>query len=59
MSWEHDITEKLQELQSISVRFDIAQELTEEEKATARNNITIGSSATNISGDNYKITILN
>ena len=56
-SWEQDITELLQELQSMTVRFDIAQELTEEEKARARNNISTGATATQVSGDNYKITI--
>ena len=57
MSWEQDISKKLQELQDISVRFDIDQELTETEKARARSNISIGSSATVITGNDYKITL--
>ena len=55
MSWEQDIAQKLQQFQSISVRFDIPQELTTTEKRTARDNIEIGSSATRIDGPNYRI----
>lgn len=55
--WEQAIAEKLQELNSIAVRFDIEQELTDAEKARARNNISAGATATQVSGDNYKITI--
>ena len=54
-SWEQEITEKLQEVQSIAVRFDIQQELTTTQKETARRNISIGSSAANISDDDYRI----
>lgn len=55
MAWEQVITELLQEAQSIAVRADIEQELTETEKQTARNNVDIKTTATNVSGDNYKI----
>ena len=57
MSWEQDVTEQLQEVQSIAVRFDIQQELTSAEKATAKSNIDIGASVTQVSGDDYKITL--
>jgi hypothetical protein len=57
MSWEQDISEQLQEVQDVAVRFDIPQELDNTEKATARSNIGIGATATLISGDDYKITI--
>lgn len=56
MSWEQEISAQLQEAQ-IAVRFDIQQQLTDTEKATARNNISIGATATLISGNDYKITI--
>lgn len=59
MSWEQQISEKLQELQSISVRYDVEQALSDAEKTRARNNIAIGSSATNVSGNDYKISINN
>lgn len=55
--WEQEISELLQELQEISVRYDIEQELTDAEKARARSNISIGATATQVSGDDYKITI--
>lgn len=57
MSWEQDITEQLQEVQDVAVRFDIPQELDNTEKARARSNIGIGATATMISDDDYKITI--
>jgi hypothetical protein len=57
MSWEQDISEQLQEVQDVAVRFDIPQELDNTEKARARSNIGIGATATLISGDDYKITI--
>lgn len=56
--WEQEITELLQEAQSIAVRFDIKQELTETEQQRAKDNIGIASSATLISGDDYKIDFL-
>jgi hypothetical protein len=57
MSWEQDITEQLQEASNAVVRFDIQQEHNNTDKARARNNIGIGASATQISGDDYKIKI--
>jgi hypothetical protein len=57
MSWEQDISEQLQEVQDVAVRFDIPQELDNTEKARARSNIGIGATSTLISGDDYKITI--
>ena len=55
-SWEQEITELLQEAQEISVRFDTAQDLTDAQKGTARNNIDATTTATNVSGNDYKIT---
>ena len=55
-SWETEITELLQEAQEIAVRFDVAQELTNAQKGTARNNIGINATVTNVSGDDFKIT---
>lgn len=59
MSWEEDISKKIQQLEEAAVRFDIDQHLNNTQKQTAKNNIEIGSTATLISGDNYKITINN
>lgn len=56
-SWQQEITSLLQEAQSIAVRSDIKQELTETEKETARANIGITSSATVISDDDFSINI--
>lgn len=55
-SWEQDITELLNEAQSIAVRFDIEQDLTAAEKQRARNNIGVSSSATAVTGEDYVIT---
>lgn len=55
MSWEQEISEELQEVQDVAVRFDIPQELTSTQKTTARTNIDYGATASNISGDDYKI----
>ena len=55
MSWEQDIIQLLQELKEAAVRFDIQQDLTNTEKQTAKNNISCGAAATQITGDNYKI----
>lgn len=55
MPWEQEITQLLQEAQSISVRFDIVQQLTNGEKTRARNNIGVSATATNVSGDDYSI----
>lgn len=57
MSWEQDISGMLQELKDKPVRYDIDQERSEEDKARARNNISIGATATQISGDDYKIEL--
>lgn len=54
-SWEQEISELLQEAQSIAVRFDVEQDLTETQKGTARENIDITASATNVSGSDYSI----
>lgn len=56
-SWQEEITELLQEAQDIAVRFDMEQNLTDTQKSTARNNIGITSTATNIQDDEYRITI--
>jgi hypothetical protein len=56
MSWEQEISNKLQEAQSIAVRFDVEQYLTDAQKNTARNNIATTATATNVSGNDYKIT---
>lgn len=58
MSWEQEISEQLQEVQNVAVRFDISQVLTGEQKSTALNNIDIKTTATNISGNDYQITFL-
>ena len=53
--WEQEITQLLQDAQSIAVRFDVKQSLTEEQKARARNNINVNITATQVSGDDYTI----
>lgn len=58
-SWEQDISELLQEAQSIAVRFDVEQELTVSQQATARHNIGIEATATNVGGNDYKLTLNN
>ena len=55
MSWEQEISEKLQEAQSIAVRFDTAQELTGAQKTTAKNNIGINASVAQIANEDHKI----
>ena len=56
MSWQQDITDQLNAVGDISVRFDVEQDLTETEKARARNNIDIPrASVVNVRGDKYKI----
>ena len=54
-SWEQEIVEELQEVQSVAVRFDIPQELTETQKLTARTNIDYVGTTEQISGDDYRI----
>jgi hypothetical protein len=56
-SWETEIAELLQEAQEIAVMFDIDQSLTQTEKIRAKNNIGIGTTVTNISGDDYKVEL--
>lgn len=55
-SWTQEIAELLQEAQRIAVQYNIEQTLTETEKQRARNNIDIKATATNVSGNDYKIT---
>ena len=59
MSWEQDMTQKIQELENTPVaRFDIVQTLTNTQKNTAKTNIGfVGASATQIEGQDYKITM--
>ena len=58
MSWQQDIMDQLNAVGSISVRFDVEQELTATEKARARNNIDVLQTSTQqISGDDYKIVV--
>lgn len=57
MSWEQQITEQLQEVQNMAVRFDVSQQLTDNEKNVARSNIGIGASVSLISDDEYKIML--
>ena len=59
MAWQDDISALLQEAQDISVRFDIEQQLTEQEKAQARNNIGFAVTSTNLEKHDYKITFNN
>lgn len=56
MSWEQEISEKLQEAQSIAVRFDTEQALSEAQKNTAKNNVGVIVTVTQTSGEDYKIT---
>lgn len=56
MSWEQEITQKIQEMQSKAVRYDKPQELSNEQKQTAKTNISLaGATAEQISGNNYRI----
>ena len=57
MSWEQDISQLLQDLEEATVRFDIEQDLNSTEKQTARTNISFGATATQITGDDYKIVM--
>ena len=57
MGWEEEIASMLQEVVSETVRFDVDQPLTETEKGRAKSNIGIGATATNISGDDFKIEL--
>jgi hypothetical protein len=56
VSWEQDISRLLESLENAAIRFDIDQHLNGTEKATARNNIEIGATATQIEGNDYEIT---
>lgn len=57
MSWEQEIIEKLREVSSVAVRFDTNQNLTTAQKTTAKNNVGIGSTFTQVADDDYKITL--
>ena len=57
MSWEQAISQLLQDLEEAAVRFDIEQDLNSTEKQTARTNISFGATATQITGDDYKIVM--
>ena len=56
-NWEHDIAELLQEAQSIAVLYNSEQMLTDAEQQRARNNIDIKATVTNVSGNDYQITL--
>ena len=59
MSWEEEITQKLLELDNTPiVRVDKQQEITQAQKLIAGANLGITASATLISGDEYKITMV-
>lgn len=55
--WEAQITNTLTTIQSNSVRYDTTQSLTTAQKSQARSNIGANATVTNISGDDYKVTI--
>lgn len=55
--WTAQINSTLATIQSNSVRYDTTQSLTTEQKTRARNNIGANVQVTNISGDDYKITM--
>ena len=57
MSWITEIAAELQNVQNMVVRFNVEQQLDETQKARARDNIGIGATATQISGDDYRIAI--
>jgi hypothetical protein len=57
MSWEETIMNQLLVAANMAVRFDAPQDLTETQEQTARNNIGFTASATQISGNKYKIVL--
>ena len=58
MPWEQDISQLIQTLENtFVVRFDIIQDLNSTEKQTAKTNISFGATATQITGDEYKIVM--
>lgn len=57
MPWEQEISELLQEANSIAVRFDIVQDLTAAQQSTARNNIGINATTESVGGNDYKIVL--
>ena len=57
MSWEQQISQLLEQLQNMTVRFDIVQQLTEAQKNQAKSNMDIGSSFTSLGGGDYRITL--
>lgn len=56
MSWEQQISDLLQEAQSIAVMFNVDQGLSNTQKQTAQNNIGTTTTAAVVSGDDYKVT---
>lgn len=57
MDWEQQISDLLQQAQSIAVRFDVNQELTTTQRNMAKNNIGVTTTVTNVSGNDYKIAL--
>lgn len=58
MSWQQDIMDQLDEVGSVSVRFDVDQNLTTTEKNRAKGNIDITDATVElISGSDYKLII--
>lgn len=56
MSWQQDILEQLEEVGNVAVRYDVDQNITNTEKARARNNIDItNATVEQISGDDYRL----
>jgi hypothetical protein len=58
MSWEQDITQLLQEAQEMAVRFDIEQNLTQQQEETARTNIGYVITTTLIEKNKYKVNLV-
>ena len=56
-AWTAQINAAIAAVQGNSVRYDTSQSLTSEQKHTARENIGVATSATLISGDDYKLTL--
>lgn len=56
MSWEQEISDLLQQAQSIAVMFNVDQGLSNTQKQTAQNNIGTTTTASVVSGDDYKVT---
>ena len=58
MSWEQNIIQQLENLENAAVRFDIQQDLSTAQKTTAKANVGISASATQIEGNDYKLTFV-